>query len=126
MKVEEKKIKTGKPYEELTKEEKALIVDFTEEEHAGMKLKYGKRLKHVTVQVDEDERYDYLIVRPNKNILLAMAKKKDDLEEANDILIRNCVAAGNMEALEDSAVYTSVLTAIGQLIAGQAAFISKA
>ena len=126
MEVEEKKIKTGKPYEELTKEEKALIVDFTEEEHAGMKLKYGKRLKHVTVQVDEDERYDYLIVRPNKNILLAMAKKKDDLEEANDIQIRNCVAAGNMEALEDSAVYTSVLTAIGQLIAGQAAFISKA
>ena len=46
MEVEEKKIKTGKPYEELTKEEKALIVDFTEEEHAGMKLKYGKRLKH--------------------------------------------------------------------------------
>ena len=126
MEVEEKKIKTGKPYEELTKEEKALIVDFTEEEHAGMKLKYGKRLKHVTVQVDEDERYDYLIVRPNKNILLAMAKKKDDLEEANDFLIRTCVAAGNMEALEDSAVYTSVLTAIGQLIAGQAAFISKA
>lgn len=41
MEVEEKKIKTGKPYEELTKEEKALIVDFTEEEHAGMKLKYG-------------------------------------------------------------------------------------
>ena len=126
MEVEEKKIKTGKPYEELTTEEKALIVDFTEEEHTELKLKYGKRLKHVTVQVDEDERYDYLIVRPKKNILLAMAKKKDDLEEANDSLIRNCVAAGNMEALEDSTVYTSVLTAIGQLIAGQAAFISKA
>ena len=31
-----------------------------------------------------------------------------------------------MKALDDSAVYTSVLTAIGQLIAGQAAFISKA
>ena len=117
MKEEEMKIKAGKPYEELTTEEKALIVDFTEEEHTELKLKYGKRLKHVTVQVDEDERYDYL---------LAMAKKKDDLEEANDILIRNCVAAGNMEALEDSTVYTSVLTAIGQLIAGQAAFISKA
>ena len=105
MKEEEMKIKAGKPYEELTTEEKALIVDFTEEEHTELKLKYGKRLKHVTVQVDEDERYDYLIVRPKKNILLAMAKKKDDLEEANDILIRNCVAAGNMEALEDSTVY---------------------
>jgi len=124
--MEDKKIKAGKPYEELTAEEKALIVDFKEEEHAELKTKYGKRLKHVTVQVDEDERYDYLIVRPSKNILLAMAKKKDDLEEANDILIRNCVAADNMKALDDSAVYTSVLTAIGQLIAGQAAFISKA
>lgn len=123
---EDKKILAGKPYEELTAEEKALIVDFTPEMHSELKTKYGKRLKHVTVQVDEDERYDYLIIRPNKNILLAMAKKKDDLEEANDILIRNCVAAGDMEALEDSAVYTSVLTAIGQLIAGQAAFISKA
>ena len=126
MKEEDKKIKAGKPYEELTAEEKALIVDFKEEEHAELKTKYGKRLKHVTVQVDEDERYDYLIVRPEKNVLLAMARKNDDLEEANDILIRNCVAAGNMAALEDSAVYTSVLTAIGQLIAGQAAFISKA
>ncbi|MFS2572860.1 hypothetical protein AAH134_20680 [Bacteroides thetaiotaomicron] len=123
---ENKKILAGKPYEELTTEEKALIVDFTPEEHKEMKEKYGRRLKHVTVQVDEDERYDYLIVRPGKNVLLAMAKKKEDLEEANDILIRNCVAAGNMEALEDSAVYTSVLTAIGELIAGQAAFISKA
>lgn len=123
---ENKKILAGKPYEELTTEERALIVDFTPEEHKEMKEKYGRRLKHVTVQVDEDERYDYLIVRPGKNVLLAMAKKKEDLEEANDILIRNCVAAGNMEALEDSAVYTSVLTAIGELIAGQAAFISKA
>lgn len=124
--MEDKKIKAGKPYGELTAEEKALIVDFTEGEHAELKTKYGKRLKHVTVQVDEDELYDYLIVRPEKNILLAMAKKKDNLEEANDILIRNCVVAGNMEALEDSAVYTSVLTAIGRLIGGQAAFISKA
>lgn len=123
---ENKKILAGKPYEELTTEERALIVDFTPEEHKEMKEKYGRRLKHVTIQVDEDERYDYLIVRPGKNVLLAMAKKKEDLEEANDILIRNCVAAGNMEALEDSAVYTSVLTAIGELIAGQAAFISKA
>lgn len=31
--MEDKKIKAGKPYEELTAEEKALIVDFKEEEH---------------------------------------------------------------------------------------------
>ena len=83
-------------------------------------------MKEEEMKIKAGKPYEELIVRPKKNILLAMAKKKDDLEEANDILIRNCVAAGNMEALEDSTVYTSVLTAIGQLIAGQAAFISKA
>ena len=76
MKEEEMKIKAGKPYEELTTEEKALIVDFTEEEHTEMKLKYGKRLKHVTVQVDEDERYDYLIVRPKKKHPAGYGKEK--------------------------------------------------
>ena len=106
--MEDKKIKAGKPYEELTAEEKALIVDFKEEEHAELKTKYGKRLKYVTVQVDEDERYDYLIVRPSKKHLVGNGEEKGDLEEANDILIRNCVAAGNMKALDDSAVYTSV------------------
>ena len=123
---ENKRIQAGTPYEELTEEEKKTIVDFTPETHAELKTVFGKRLRHVTVQPDDDERYDYLIVRPNKDILLAIANKKDDLESANEILIKNCVKAGNMEALEDSAVYTSVLTAIGQLIAGQAAFISKA
>ena len=42
--MEDKKIKAGKPYEELTAEEKALIVDFKEEEHAELKTKYGKRI----------------------------------------------------------------------------------
>ena len=74
------KIKAGKPYEELTTEEKALIVDFTEEEHTELKLKYGKRLKHVTVQVDEDERYDYLIVRPKKNILLSTGDSRSKMD----------------------------------------------
>ena len=48
---ENKKILAGKPYEELTTEERALIVDFTPEEHKEMKEKYGRRLKNVTVQV---------------------------------------------------------------------------
>ena len=75
MKEEEMKIKAGKPYEELTTEEKALIVDFTEEEHTELKLKYGKRLKHVTVQVDEDERYDYLIARKKTSCWLWQRKR---------------------------------------------------
>ena len=52
MKEEEMKIKAGKPYEELTTEEKALIVDFTEEEHTELKLKNVKLLNHDTLHVD--------------------------------------------------------------------------
>ena len=123
---EKKELKVGKPYEELTEAERKLIVGFSPAEHAELKIKFGKRLRHITVQVDDDERYDYLLVRPNKDLILAMASKKDDLTAANDLLLNNCVKAGDMEALEDSAVYTTVLTAITEMISGQAAFISKA
>ena len=123
---EEKKIQAGKAYEELTDEEKKLISGFTPAEHAELKLKYGKRLRHVSVVIDEDERYDYLIARPNKNIILAMASHREDLDKANDLLINNCVVAGDKEALEDSSVYTTVLLAISEMIKGQAAFIAKA
>lgn len=123
---EKKEIRAGKPYEELTDKERALVVGFTSAEHAELKSTYGKRLRHVTVQVDEDERYDYLVVRPDKNLILAMAAHKDDLGAANDLLLNNCVKAGDRQALEDSAVYTTVLSAISELISGQAAFISKA
>ena len=126
MKEEKNMVKTGKAYEALSAEEKALISGFTPVEHAELKARYGKRLRHVTVQIDEDERYDYLVARPTKDVILAMASHRDDLNVANELLINTCVVAGDKEALEDAAVYTAVLTAVGELIQGQAAFISKA
>lgn len=124
--MKEEKIQVGKSYDTLTDEERARIIGFTPQEHAELKHRFGNRLRHVTVEVDEDERYDYLLVRPGKDILLAMAGHKDDVGAANEMLIKNCVKAGCMEALDDSAVYTSVISAIAQLISGQAAFMRKA
>lgn len=123
---EEKKMLAGKPYESLSDEEKKQICGFTQEEHAELKAKYGKRLRHVTVKLDEDERYDFLLARPNKDVILAMASMGEDLSGANELLLNTCVVAGDRSALEDSAVYTSVISAISELIKGQAAFISKA
>lgn len=123
---EVKNLKAGKAYEALSAEEKAQINGFTPAEHVELKAKYGKRLRHVTVQLDEEERYDYLVARPNKDVILAMATHRNDLNVANELLINTCVVAGDKEALEDAAVYTAVLTAVGELIQGQAAFISKA
>ena len=55
-----------------------------------------------------------------------MASKKDDLEAANEVLIKNCVQAGDMEALEDAAVYTKMIETLGEMIAGAQAFIKNA
>ena len=57
---------------------------------------------------------------------MAMASKKDDLEAANEVLIKNCVQAGDMEALEDAAVYTKMIETLGEMIAGAQAFIKNA
>lgn len=122
----DKKIQEGKAYESLSDEEKKQIVGFTEEEHEALKARYGKRLRLVTVELDKDERYDFLLARPNKDMILALTSLRDDLNAANELLLNTCVVAGDRGALEDSAVYTSVLGAIGELIQGQAAFISKA
>lgn len=91
-----------------------------------LKAKYGKRLKMVTIAIAEDESYEFAVVRPSRHVIMAMASKKDDLEAANDILIKNCVQGGDMEALEDAAVYTKMIETLGEMIAGAQAFIANA
>ena len=91
-----------------------------------LKAKYGKRLKMVTITIAEDESYEFAVVRPSRHVIMAMASKKDDLEAANDILIKTCVQDGDMEALEDAAVYTKMVETLGEMIAGAQAFIKNA
>ena len=91
-----------------------------------LKAKYGKRLKMVTITIAEDESYEFAVVRPSRHVIMAMASKKDDLEAANDILIKNCVQGGDMEALDDAAVYTKMIETLGEMIAGAQAFIANA
>lgn len=91
-----------------------------------LKVKYGKRLKMVTITIADDESYEFAVVRPSRHVIMAMASKKDDLEAANDILIKNCVQGGDMEALEDAAVYTKMVETLGEMITGAQAFIKNA
>lgn len=91
-----------------------------------LKAKFGKRLKMVTITIADDESYEFAVVRPSRHVIMAMASKKDDLEAANDILIKNCVQYGDMEALEDAAVYTKMVETLGEMIAGAQAFIKNA
>ena len=91
-----------------------------------LKAKYGKRLKLVTITLSEEEKYEFAVVRPSRHVIMAMASKKDDMEAANDILIKNCVQGGDTEALEDAAVYTKMMETLGEMIAGAQAFIKNA
>lgn len=122
------KIKELPSYAEMTVEEKKRIVGFTAEEYAAQEAKYGKRLRMVTV-VTDDGRADFLVIRPSRqHMMLVAAKGKDgDYEAANNVLINNCVVAGNRELLdEDFAVYSTVLQILQQLTEANQAFFRKA
>lgn len=122
------KIKELPSYAEMTAEEKKQIEGFTAEEYAAQEAKYGKRLRMVTV-VTDDGRADFLVIRPSRqHMMLVASKGKDgDYEAANDVLIKNCVVAGNRELLdEDFAVYSTVLQVLQQLTEANQAFFRKA
>lgn len=122
------KIKELPSYAEMTAEEKKQIEGFTAEEYAAQEAKYGKRLRMVTV-VTDDGRADFLVIRPSRqHMMLVASKGKDgDYEAANNVLINNCVVAGNRELLdEDFAVYSTVLQVLQQLTEANQAFFRKA
>ncbi|MFR8837918.1 hypothetical protein [Bacteroides sp.] len=122
------KIKELPSYTAMTAEEKKQIVGFTAEEYAAQEAKYGKRLRMVTV-VTDDGRADFLVIRPSRqHMMLVASKGKDgDYEAANNVLINNCVVAGNRELIdEDFAVYSTVLQVLQQLTEANQAFFRKA
>lgn len=124
----ENKLKKMSDYESLTTEEKSKINGFTEAEHKDLKAKYGNRLRMVTVET-EDGRYDYLVVRPSRAhmMLVATKGKEGDFEAANNVLIQNCVVAGDKKAIDDDyAVYSTLLSAIQEMTEAVQAFIRKA
>lgn len=124
----ENKLQKKSDYESLTAEEKSRINGFTEAEHKDLKAKYGNRLRMVTVET-EDGRYDYLVVRPSRAhmMLVAIKGKEGDFEAANNVLIQNCVVAGDKKAIDDDyAVYSTLLSAIQEMTEAVQAFIRKA
>ncbi len=124
----ENKLQKMADYDSLSTEEKSKINGFTEAEHKDLKAKYGNRIRMVTIET-EDGRFDYLVIRPSRAhmMLVATKGKEGDFEAANNVLIQNCVVAGNKQAIEeDYAVYSTLLTAIQQMTEAVQAFIRKA
>ena len=103
--------------------EKLTVV--SKEEFSRLQAKHGK-LYVLDVEIDEEERYQYIAKRPSKNLISAIYENKDDLTKMEELMLKNVVVAGDMEALEDGAVYTQLLTSIGVLMKVGKSFLSKA
>tara|TARA_Y100001963_G_C6465629_1_gene302174 strand:- start:51 stop:383 length:333 start_codon:yes stop_codon:yes gene_type:complete len=91
--------------------------DVTPEVINQLKAKHGKSLTQATVIV-EGEEYNYILKKPNRNVMEAIGKPaaENDIAKVNKIFIANCVVAGDMSALEDDgAVYAEVLKLITEL-----------
>ncbi len=121
---EAKKIRMNDPLFDWSK-----IHDFSKNDYVAAAAKHGeKKLYHIHIEVDEDESYDYLAVRPSKSVMMAVADygKKELIDQANAVLIKNCVLAGDMDALEDFMVYSYVMNNLRKITEQAETFFNKA
>ena len=108
-----------------------IVKPWGEPEVAEHAAKFGGRrlLKEVTVTTDDDYQFVYLVKRPSRNVLKAIAeKKKGENVDTNSIekLMLGLVLEGDMETLEnDGAVYGELLKQIGGLVKSARSDIKK-
>lgn len=60
----------------------------------------------------------FVVCKPTRNVLSAIVEygKKDDVDTVNKLLITNCVLGGDMQHLEDTKIYLSMLEVLGKLL----------
>lgn len=95
-----------------------------EAEFQELKAKYG-RLYVVDIQVDEDEVYQFIVRRPTRMLIEAVADTKD-IAKTNDMIIKGMVVGGDRKALEDGLVYSALMSKLGEVMRSASGFLSKA
>jgi hypothetical protein len=89
--------------------------DITQADNAKWEAQYGKHcISDLSVEIDGN----YVVRKPDRTVLKAIGShaQKNDVDKVNDVLIKNCVLGGDMEALDkDGQVYLEVLETINLL-----------
>lgn len=109
-----------------TKEEKKPTVvkpysDEVIETHAG-KCGGRRNLREISISVDDgDYEFHYLVKKPSRAVLEAVASEEAKKDRANlstiQKLMIGCVLEGDKEALEhDGALYSQLIKQIGELV----------
>lgn len=89
------------------------LIEETVAKHGGSK----KRFKHIAVTSDE-ETYEYLLKKMNRNVAeaVATAEAQKDYTAINNIMLKNCVLLGDMEAIdEDIDLFEQVMNELQKL-----------
>ena len=95
------------------------------EEYQSLKVKH-KHIYVLDIKIDDTEQYQFLARRPSRDLLMATAAADGDIAKINDLIIKNMVLAGDMEALDDGLVYGRLLKELGVLMKLGQGFLSKA
>ena len=79
----------------------------------------GKRnLREVVISTDDNEQFHYLIKKPSRAIMQAVAdyEKKNDINKIQSLML-GCVLEGDKEAYEfDGSIYVKLLESISKLV----------
>ena len=121
---------------EVTSEEIVLeptvIRPFTEEQIEAYAAKCGGRrnLREIEVATDDNEKFVYLVKRPSRALLQALAEEEQKGEKKSittvQKLMLGCVLDGDKEAYEyDGAIYSELLKSIGSLVKSAKGDIKK-
>src|SRR5690606_24370164 len=87
----------------------------------ALKAKHGKGLSLVTIEMDKDEKYEFVIKRPSKNLIDAVADLNDQKSKEGtsrkvlEMMEKNCVIAGDMEALQDGVVWSRLMDRVKEV-----------
>lgn len=108
----------------LNKFDERNLTVISADEFKALKAKH-KRLYILDLTIEEDETYQYIACRPSRDLLSAVADAKN-IAKTNDLILKNMILAGDMEALDDGLVYSRLMTELGKLMKLGQSFLSKA
>ncbi|MRI64427.1 hypothetical protein EDM00_10585 [Ornithobacterium rhinotracheale] len=111
---------------------------YTEQQIQDAKAKYPRCIREIEVypadtNFDKDGTADqepayFLVKKPNKALVDMLGSKgyKDNLERANDAIIKNCVLMGDTELMEnDASVYTGLLEQLAGMVQSSRVALKK-
>lgn len=99
----------------------------TEIDNHAAKVGGARNLREIIIETDDDMEFHYLVKKPSRSVIQAItdAEKKKDINVQQKIIL-GCVLEGDKEAYEyDGAIYSQLLSKVGQLMESAKGTIKK-